>query len=88
MDATGAEAYEYLVTGLSPGVEYGLGVSCSDGFNESRRPVIWVTPVDSSPPGPPQNLVVCDHPNDDGGVLDVTFDASADDGAGADDVQE
>lgn len=86
--ANGSATYDYLATGLTRNTNYGFGVTCSDtSGNQSEMAIVWIRPQDTTPPGPPQNLVVADRPGDDGGAIKVTFGRSPDDGAGAKDVQ-
>jgi hypothetical protein len=45
------------------------------------------TPVAAeAPPAPPTNVTAKDNPNDKGGIINITWDKSADDGAGANNV--
>lgn len=86
--ANGSATYDYLATGLARGTNYGFGVTCTDASgNQSEMVIVWVAPQDTTPPRPPQNLVVADRPDDDGGAIKVSFAKSPDDGAGAKDVQ-
>ncbi len=86
--ANGSATYEYLATGLTRNTNYGFGVTCTDiSGNQSDMVIVWIKPQDTTPPGPPQDLLVADRPDDDGRAIRVTFARSSDDGAGAKDVQ-
>ncbi|MCE5237735.1 fibronectin type III domain-containing protein [bacterium] len=84
--ATGAASYSSTVGGLTRGTSYSISVAAFDGTYESIRVGANGTPLDNLPPGVPRNVVVADTPGDTGTSLTLTFDASADDGAGANDV--
>lgn len=81
--ATRASLYAYVFKNLTVGVRYGFAVCAFDGVNESTKVIVW---GDSAPPGAPQNVQLVDYPADDGDALKLTFNRSADDGAGANDV--
>ncbi|MEN6642272.1 MAG: fibronectin type III domain-containing protein [Armatimonadia bacterium] len=80
-----ATSYSYTYKNLVPGRRYYFQIRAWDGTNLST--IVSIV-ADSLPPGPPQNVQVVDVPNDDGGVLQVKFGRSADDGIGFDDVKE
>jgi hypothetical protein len=85
--ATGAATYSYLVTGLTRGINYGIGINCIDrAGNVSNTITNWLVTTDTSPPQPARDLVVNDVPNDDGKALRASFKRSLDDGSGANDV--
>ncbi|MFQ6098376.1 MAG: hypothetical protein ACE5O2_11685, partial [Armatimonadota bacterium] len=64
-------------------------VRANDGTNESADSnEDCATATDDIPPAAPLNLRAEDHPGDQGNVIDITWEASADDGIGADDVDE
>lgn len=86
--ATHAASYTYVLSGLTPGVLYGVGVSASDGSSESTKAGAWGTPVDNTPPRPPRNVTVVDVAGDNGRALLVRFDASLDDTATDKEVTE
>ena len=44
--------------------------------------------VAEAPPGPPTNVAAEDNPDDKGGIININWDRSADDGAGANNVTE
>ena len=85
--AVGALAYEMVDNGLVPGETYNYRIRAYDGTRESDPVDAQGTPLDNLAPGAPQNLSVADRPNDQGGALVLTWDRSADDGAGAGDVK-
>ncbi len=88
IQATGQDTYEYTNHQHTPGVRYVYRIWASDGPNQSGFISANKTPVDDRNPARPNNLVVADHPNDEGGVLDLTWEPARDDGGGADDVIE
>ena len=83
--ATHAWTYSYTYTGLTPGKKYYFKIRAWDGTNFSEFVSIK---GDSEPPGPPQNVKVTDVPDDNGGKLKISWDRSADDGIGDNDVIE
>ena len=93
-DYTDGVVYQFKITGLVEGTPHRYWFVASDGLDRARLPLQGVTPnyyngpVVDEPPGPPQSLLAQDHPNDNGGVIDLTFNASQDDGGGAGDVSE
>jgi len=84
--ATGADSYSFTDTGRTPGTEYTYQARAFDGTNLSDPATASGTPQDNAAPSPPANVTVSDVPNDNGGVLEVSFEASKDDGRRADDV--
>ena len=93
-DYTDGAVYQYSVTGLVEGTPHRYWFIASDGLDRARLPVQGATPsyyngpIVDEPPGAPQALLAQDHANDNGGVIDLTFNASQDDGGGANDVTE
>jgi len=84
----GQTAYTYTDTGLTNGTTYFYVVRAFDGTQESEDSnEASAAPVDD-PPAAPTNVAAADKPNDQGGVITVTWDRSADDGQGAKDVKE
>ena len=86
INATKAASYAYNVTGLARGLSYNISVDAYDGAFASAMVGANGVPQDNLPPGPPQNVALADVPNDAGTALRLTFNASADDGHGANDV--
>jgi hypothetical protein len=85
--ATGEVTYSYLVTGLTRGLNYAIGINCIDeAGNVSKTITSWMVTTDTAAPRPVRDLVVQDVPGDDGQALNLGFRRSLDDGAGADDV--
>jgi len=63
-----------------------LFASFSVGAEEASE-VVSETPQETeAPPAPPANVKAKDNPNDKGGIINITWDKSADDGAGANNV--
>lgn len=91
-DYTDGALYEYRATGLAVGFPHRYWFVASDGLDRARKPATGTTPsyyngpVVDEPPGAPLSLTAMDHPNDNGGVIDLQFNRSQDDGGGADDV--
>jgi len=92
----GGAEYRFTIDGatLGQGTAHTYFFLASDGLDIARRPAQTATPnnytgprVDDPPP-PPQQLTVVPTPNVNGGSLDYTFNASLDDGGGANDVTE
>jgi len=86
--ATGAATYEYTDYGLVPNTTYTYRVTAWDGRNTSDPAFGSGKTVDNRAPRPPSGLKVADRPNDNGDALILTFNASPDDGAKANDVKQ
>jgi hypothetical protein len=86
--ANGSETYQYTDYGLQPDTRYTYRVVAWDGRNTSDPVFASGKTVDNRAPRPPSALKVTDRPNDNGDALILTFDASPDDGAKANDVRE
>ncbi|MEI6503087.1 MAG: carboxypeptidase regulatory-like domain-containing protein, partial [Armatimonadota bacterium] len=93
-DYTDGALYQFKITGLAEATPHTYFFVASDGLDRARKPVQGAAParyngpVVDEPPGPPQSLLAQDTPNDNGGQIDLTFNASVDDGGGANDVTE
>lgn len=93
-DYTDGVTYQFKITGLVEGTPHRYYFTASDGLDRARLPIQGATPsyysgpIVDEPPSAPQSLLAQDHPNDNGGVIDLTFNASQDDGGGAGDVTE
>lgn len=93
-DYTDGATYQFKISGLVEGTPHRYWFVASDGLDRARKPAVGATPnyyngpIVDEPPGPPQSLLAQDRPNDNGGVIDLTFNASRDDGGGAGDVRE
>lgn len=86
--ATKAATYQFISTGLTPGQTYEFGVEANDGVNLSTMVTATGTTVDNLAPAPPTAFVVTDIAGDNGDKLHLTFNRSADDGLGANDVTQ
>jgi hypothetical protein len=82
--ATGAATYAYTVTGLTRGVNVGIGVRATDGSRFSTYLVRWKTPLDTLAPGPARNVSLINPPTDDGTTMQMRFTRSVDDINGGD----
>lgn len=91
-DYTDGVIYQYQVTGLVEGTPHTYYFVASDGLDQARKPATGVSPsyyrgpVVDEPPGAPVSLLAQDTPNDNGGSIGLTWNASTDDGGGAGDV--
>ena len=82
--ATKATSYEYQDTGLVAGRTYWYRVLASGPTGQSAATDrISGSPVDNRYVSPPLNLTAQDRPYDQGGVVDLAWTKSGDDGAGA-----
>jgi hypothetical protein len=80
--------YEYKATGLTAGTTYwfyACAVSTIEGPSAQSTRASGI-PLDLRPVLPPSSLVAADHPYDTGGVIDLTWNRSGDDGIGRDHV--
>lgn len=94
-DYTDGAEFSFSISGLQQGVPHTYFFVASDGIDMARLPRLgelafnrYDGPVVIEPPLPPANLFVTDTPDDHGDALDFRFDASLDDGGGADHVTE
>lgn len=93
-DYTDGAVFQFTISGLQEAMPHRYWFVASDGLDRARLPRVGVTPsyyngpIVDEPPSPPLSLVAQDHPNDNGGVIDLTFNASQDDGGGSNDVTE
>ncbi|MEN6644088.1 MAG: carboxypeptidase regulatory-like domain-containing protein [Armatimonadia bacterium] len=93
-DYTDGAIFQYTTKDapLAVGFPHRYWFVASDGLDRARRPETGHTPsyykgpIVDEPPSAPLSLTAMDHPNDNGGVIDLQFNASQDDGGGADDV--
>jgi hypothetical protein len=86
--ANNSATYEYLDGGLAPGQTYTYRLVAFDGRNVSDPVFATGKTTDNRAPRPPSGLQVADRPNDQGDALILSWNASGDDGARADDVIE
>lgn len=82
--ATRSDTYGYIVTGLTRGVKYGIGVRATDGSRFSSYITRWRAPLDTSAPAPPTNVTIVNPPADNGTTMTMNFSRSVDDGPGGD----
>lgn len=81
--ATHAATYGYVLTGLTHGVSYGIGVQATDGSHFSSYLTKWGIPTDTVAPGPPTNVTLT-NPAPGGTTMTMKFSHSPDDAAGGD----
>lgn len=83
VSATGAASYQYKDTGLTRGTAYyyRLRAEAATG-NSPYTSQVGGIPVDDRPVAAPSNLTAVDAPYDNGGVINLTWSKSADDGGG------
>lgn len=82
--ATDADSYEFTDTGVVVGKTYEYGVAATNGHTVSAS--IIARKVAAAPVAAPGGIDAKDHPYDHGGVIDITFERSPDDGTGRDHV--
>ena len=93
-DYTDGVAMRFQITGLEQAKPHTYYFDASDGLDRARLPVQGASPtrysgpVVDEPPGAPLSLLAQDTPNDNGLSIDLTFNASPDDGGGANDVTQ
>jgi hypothetical protein len=93
-DYTDGATYQFKISGLQQGTPHQYYFQASDGLDLARKPAFAANPpyydgpVVDEPPPAPQSLFVQDHPADNGGVMDISFNASQDDLTGPRDVTE
>ncbi|MBC7286621.1 MAG: carboxypeptidase regulatory-like domain-containing protein, partial [Armatimonadetes bacterium] len=91
-DYTDGAIYQARVSGLVAGKAHTYFFVASDGVDRARLPALGdkpnfnTGPTVDEPPGEPQQLVAQDTPNDNGNSIDLRWNASLDDGGGANDV--
>jgi len=93
-DYTDGVVYTFSLSGLVEGTPHSYYFETSDGLDRDRLPKFnaipnyFAGPVVDEPPGRPQSLLAQDTPSDNGGSIDLNWNPSSDDGAGANDVTE
>lgn len=94
-DYTNGATYTLEGVTLAEGTPHTYFFLASDDLDTARLPELgqvendrYEGPVVDEPPAEPLNLLAQDRPNDNGGVINLEFSASADDGGGARDVTE
>lgn len=88
-DYTDGATYQFSISGLVAGDPHTYFFVASDGVDRARlpdMPGVNDGPVVDEPPGEPQQLLAKDTPDDNGNSIDLTWNASLDDGGGANDV--
>jgi hypothetical protein len=85
--ANQSASYQYRAIGLTPKVEYWLwAYAVDDGGPSVPSNKASGIPVDVRPVRPPLNLTAVDRPYDNGGIIDLGWDRSGDDGLNLDHV--
>ena len=81
--ATRSATYGYVITGLTRGISYGIGVRATDGTHFSAYVIRWAKPQDTTAPQPPSNVTIA-NPANGGVTMTMNFSRSADDSATGD----
>lgn len=88
VEADGSARYEYTDTTLTKRHLLQYAVQAYDGNMQSEPALGQVKGIDNLAPGNPQNFAVVSEIEDNGRALRLRWDASADDGQGAGDVEQ